>query len=126
MTQSFKTAVVIWSHGSRDPEWKENIESIAQRMRQASPQTKVACAYLELCPPDLVQAVAPLVVAGVRQIRLVPLFFGMGTHIRKDLPERVNLLRQAYPDLGVELLKPAGDHPGVQDAVVRYALESLA
>ena len=119
-------AIVIWAHGSRDPVWRDNIEAMAQRLRQASPHTPVTCAYLELCEPDLIQAVRPMVEQGINHFRVLPLFFGIGKHIRADLPERIQGLIQAYPGLRVDLLPAAGDDPGVQDAVVQLALQSTA
>ncbi len=125
-TQSVPSAIVIWAHGSRDPVWRENIESMAHRLRQASPSTPVACAYLELCEPDLIQAAMPLVEQGVTHFRVLPLFFGIGKHIRADLPERIQGLKAACEGITVELLPAAGDDPGVQQAVVQLALQSTA
>ena len=121
-----QTAVLIWAHGSRDPIWRENIEAMAMRMREASPGTPVACAYLELCEPDLIQAAKPLFEHGIRSFRVLPLFFGIGKHIRADLPERIQGLKDALDGITVELLPAAGDDPGVQLAVVRLALQSTA
>jgi sirohydrochlorin cobaltochelatase len=120
------TAVIIWAHGSRDPAWQDNIHAMAQAMREREPNKAVACAYLELCEPDLVQAAAPLIAQGVDHVRVLPLFFGIGKHIRADLPERIAALQQAYPELGVTLLPAAGDDAGVRAAVAQLGLQGRA
>jgi sirohydrochlorin cobaltochelatase len=119
-------AVIIWAHGSRDPAWRDNIHAMADAMRTLDPNTPVACAYLELCEPDLVQAAAGLVPQGVSEVRVLPLFFGIGKHIRADLPERIAALEQAYPSLSVTLLPAAGDDAGVRAAVARLGLQERA
>ena len=120
------TAVIIWAHGSRDPVWRDNIEAMATAMRERSPTTPVACAYLELCEPDLILAAGPLVERGATHLRVLPLFFGIGKHIRADLPERIAALQSAYPEVQITLLPAAGDDPGVRAAVVRMGLQERA
>ena len=120
------TAVIIWAHGSRDPVWRDNIEAMATTMRQLSPNNPVACAYLELCDPDLTHAASALVEQGITHLRVLPLFFGIGKHIRADLPERIAALQSAYPELHITLLPAAGDDPGVRAAVARMGLQERA
>ena len=54
MTDSpFKHAIILFAHGSRDSLWRRPIEAVADQVKQLSPETEVACAYLELTEPDL-------------------------------------------------------------------------
>ena len=107
------TGVVLFAHGSRDPLWRLPIEAVAQDLRIRHPSTPVACAYLELCEPALPQAVAELLARGVRRVRILPVFFGMGKHAREDLPELVRELAAAHPDIDWVTLPPAGEHPAL-------------
>lgn len=118
-------AVVLFAHGSRDPLWRAPIEAVAQAVRQQSPDTAVACAYLELCPPDLPQACQALMDQGATTVRVLPVFFGMGKHAREDLPELMTALRQQHPGTHFELLPAAGEHPALTQLLAHMALGTL-
>ena len=119
---SLSCAVVLFAHGSRDPLWRGPIEAVAARVRALSPDTPVACAYLELCEPSLAQAVADLVDQGVNHIRLLPVFFGMGKHAREDLPALAQALGSQHPGLALTLLPAAGEHPALTTLLAQMAL----
>jgi len=103
--------IVLFAHGSRDPLWRAPIEAVAAQIRARQPGTPVQCAYLELCTPSLVEAAAELAAAGVRHLRVFPLFLGVGKHAREDLPELIESLQTAHPGLEIELLPAVGENP---------------
>ena len=111
MTYSAQTprGIVLFAHGSRDPLWRAPIEAVAAQIRARQPETPVLCAYLEMCPPTLSDAASNLIAAGARQLRVFPLFFGVGKHAREDLPLLLAQLRAAHPDVAIELLPAAGE-----------------
>src|SRR6187549_1523424 len=104
-------AIILLAHGSRDPLWRAPIEAVAAQVRASAPGTPVCCAYLELCPPTLPEAAAELVAAGVRAIRVFPLFFGVGKHAREDLPLLVAQIQASHPGIAIDLLPSAGEYP---------------
>ena len=106
-------AIVLFAHGSRDPLWHRPIQAVAERIRTRSPQTLVACAYLELTPPDLPTSVEGLLEKGCTSLRILPMFLGIGKHARKDLPLLIAALRQSHPDLTIEVLPSVGEHPAL-------------
>jgi sirohydrochlorin cobaltochelatase len=103
--------IVLFGHGSRDPAWRAPIEAVAARIAQRAPTTPVRCAYLELCAPDLASVAAELVALGVDELRVLPMFLGMGRHAREDLPTLVHELQQRYRKLRIEVLPPVGEDP---------------
>ena len=44
---TYPHAIILFAHGSRDVLWRRPIEAVANEMKQLSPDTQVACAYLE-------------------------------------------------------------------------------
>ena len=76
--------LILFAHGSRDPQWRAPMESVAARAAALDPQTRVACAYLELMEPDLPACAATLAAEGVHEITIVPMFLGVGRHARPD------------------------------------------
>ena len=116
------SAVVLFSHGSRDPLWRAPIEAVAAHIKADHPQRPVVCAYLELSEPPLAQAVAGLVKAGATHVTVVPMFLGTGKHAREDLPELMAELRQAHPEVRFELLPTAGESPRLTALMAELAL----
>lgn len=108
-----RTGVILFAHGSRDPLWRLPIDAVAQRMQHQWPDLPVACAFLELTTPTLPEVVEQLMKQGLEHLRIVPMFLGVGRHAREDLPQLVEDLRQAYPQVAFELMAAVGEHPAM-------------
>ena len=116
--------IVLFAHGSRDERWRAPVEAVARQVTVLDPTARVACAYLELVAPDLRSAAQALVAAGARRIRIVPLFLGMGRHVREDLQRLVDELRALRPEVEFSLRPAVGEDPEVIALLAQKALES--
>jgi len=116
-------AIVLFAHGSRDPLWHRPMQAVATRVEQRLPSARVACAYLELSSPSLNDAVQQLVDAGCTQIRVVPMFLGVGKHVREDLPGMLQSLTDQHPLIAFEPLPAVGEHPDLLNLMAEIALE---
>ena len=116
--------VILFAHGSRDPLWRLPIDAVAERMRAQQPGRPVAVAFLELTEPDLPHTVEALMKQGVSRVRIVPMFLGVGRHAREDLPELVQGLTEAYPQMSFELLPAIGEHPAMTALMAEIAAGS--
>jgi sirohydrochlorin cobaltochelatase len=128
MTAGFQTgdskcAIILFGHGSRDTQWHVPIQAVAQRIRATSPSTTVACAFLELTEPSLAAASSVLIEAGVRQIKVLPMFLGVGRHAREDLPALVVALQLRYPDVIFNVAAAVGENAEVLDLLANIALK---
>jgi len=112
-----KEGIVLFAHGSRDPQWAQPFEQIRARLHRAGFEVRVA--YLESMRPNLGEAIAALSAAGAREIRIVPAFLGAGGHVKEDLPRLVADAARAHPQLKLSLEKPIGEQPAVIDAIAR-------
>ena len=121
---TYPHAIILFAHGSRDALWRRPIEAVANEMKQLSPDTQVACAYLELTEPDLPTTVAGLVQTGVNAIRIVPMFLGVGRHAREDLPLLLKDLIVQHPGVTFELRNAIGEEPEMTRAMAAIALKS--
>ncbi len=113
--------LVLFAHGARDSRWKapfERLEGLLRGMR-ADP---VALAFLELMDPDLPTAIGDLVAHGCERITIVPVFFGQGGHLRRDLPELVEQCRESYPDIEMRCSDAVGEDEGVLSAIATFCL----
>ena len=102
--------IVLLAHGSRDPLWRAPIEAVAAQICARQPDILVRCAYLEICAPSLPDAATDLIASGALQLRVFPLFLGVGKHAREDLPLLIEQIRTAHPDVSIELLPTAGEY----------------
>ena len=109
-----KEGIVLFAHGSREPEWARPFESIAAELRK---QFRVELAYLERMQPTLDEAVAALASSGVKRVRIVPVFLGAGGHIREDLPKLVAAARTRYIGIEIVLEPTIGERKEVTDAI---------
>ena len=117
-----QSGLILFAHGARDPAWVQPFEAIAARVRALSPETPVRLAFLELMEPDLDAAASELIASGVDSIRVVPVFFGQGGHVRRDLPGRVAALRIRHPQVAFDTAPPVGESRTVLDAIARFCL----
>ena len=118
------SAVVLFAHGSRDPLWRAPLEAVAQCIRKEHPGKPVACAYLELCEPDLPSAVRDLVDAGAQRVTVVPMFLGTGKHAREDLPLLVQQLRVDHPAVKFHVQQAIGEDPRMTALMANIACEA--
>ena len=114
--------IILFAHGSRDPLWRIPIEAVATHIRARQPGTPVSCAYLEICTPSLPEAATDLIAAGARQIRVFPLFLGVGKHAREDLPLLIEAIQAAHPGIEIELLPTAGEYAQLTALMADIAL----
>jgi len=116
--------IVLFAHGSRDPLWAKPLQAIAHAVSQASSQSMVRCAYLELMTPNLEDVIAEMAAKGVDHIRIAPMFLGVGKHAREDLPELVRALQLTHPTIRFDLKPSIGEHPELIAAITKILLAS--
>ena len=125
MTQAMaptNTGIILFAHGSRDEQWRLPIEAVATHIKQREPTARVRCAYLELCSPSLPEAAIQLIAGGAQQLKVFPLFLGVGKHAREDLPLLIEQIRTAHPNVQVDLLPTAGEYAQMTAVMADIAL----
>lgn len=121
-TTTESLGIILFAHGSREPQWRAPIEAVALQISARQPDALVRCAYLEICDPSLLDAASELIAAGARQLRVFPLFLGVGKHAREDLPLLIVQVRAAHPDVPIELLPAAGEYAQMTALMAEIAL----
>lgn len=121
-TPAPQRGLILFAHGSRDPQWRAPMEAVAARAAALDPQARVACAYLELMAPDLPACAADMAAHGVTDISIVPMFLGVGRHAREDLPPMLGELRRRHPQVRFELRPSIGEDARVVDMLARIVL----
>lgn len=117
-----KTALILFAHGARDPEWAEPMRRVCAAVRAQAPGVRVELAFLEFIRPDLRTCSESLVAEGIEQILIVPMFIARGGHLKRDVPLLLDDLRQRYPRTGFELAAVIGEVESVVQAMTRHVL----
>jgi sirohydrochlorin cobaltochelatase len=117
--------LILYAHGARDLRWAEPFERLLSRLHERQPELPATLAYLEHMSPDLTAAARALASRGIERIRIVPLFFGRGGHLREDFPAQVDAARAAVPGVTFEIVPAAGEAPAIIEALADFALDSL-
>jgi len=116
--------MILFGHGARDARWKEPFARLAQKLAatrgEAAP---VSLAFLELMTPSLPEAIAAQAALGCDAITVVPVFFGQGGHIRRDLPALIAQCQAAHPHVRLACASAVGEDDGVLEAIVQYCLK---
>ena len=115
--------LILLAHGARDPSWATPFEAVAARVRTKAPATLVRLAFLELMAPRLADAGAELAALGCARIDVVPVFLGMGGHVRRDVPAQLAVLRDAHAGVTWTLHDAVGETPHVIAALADAALD---
>src|SRR6266850_674956 len=113
---ALKEGIVLFAHGSRDPEWARPFQRMSEIVGRTAPHCVVRLAYLEIMRPSLEEAVAALA-KSVKRIRVVPVFLGQGSHLKEDLPRLIAAVRGDYPGVEISLEPAIGEQPRIIEAI---------
>jgi len=117
--------IVLFAHGARDARWAEPFARLQRLVAARLPDAQVTLAFLEHMTPDLAAAAQALAAKGVTRVRVVPLFFGRGGHLREDFPGHVARAQAAVPGLVIDVTEAAGESDAVLAALADFALAGL-
>jgi sirohydrochlorin cobaltochelatase len=121
---SNRHGIILFGHGARDPRWAEPFERLAGKLR-AMRRDPVGLAFLEFMTPDLPAAISALAADSCDAVTVVPVFFGQGGHVRRDLPEVIDRCRAMYPSVDIRCAVAVGEDEAVLDAVAGYCLRQV-
>ena len=111
------SAVVLFAHGSRDPQWVHPFRVVQEKLAAQRPELAVELAFLEFMQPSLPEAVNRLATAGHGRITIAPLFMAQGAHMKRDLEGLAAGLRARHAGIEIKVLPAAGEAGPVLDAI---------
>lgn len=119
-----KSGLILYVHGARDPRWAAPFVRLRDRVASLAPHCMVEIAYLEHLAPDLPKAALDMAARGITHVRVVPMFFGRGGHLRNDFPQQLRAARTAAPLVTFEITQAAGESEQVLEALAEFALRA--
>lgn len=119
--------MILFGHGARDARWQEPFQRLAAKLAAARGASQpVSLAFLELMTPSLPDAIDTQIAAGCTAITVIPVFFGQGGHVRRDLPALIDACQARHPNVRLRCASAVGENDAVLDAIVQFCLENDA
>ncbi len=118
-------AIVLFGHGARDARWREPFDRLASLWKARYPYTRVELAFLELMQPSLEEAIAAQVLAGAKEVVVVPVFFGQGGHLRNDFPVLLASCQKKFPSVTLSSTPAVGEDNAVLQAIIDFAARAI-
>ena len=106
------SVIVLFAHGSRDPNWATPLRALRASVADQSPDP-VVLSFLEWQPPSLEDTLNDLATTGHQTIVVVPVFFGRGHHIREDLDLIIRGAQKMYPSVVFQVTGTLGEEPTI-------------
>lgn len=120
-----KTALILFAHGARDPEWASPMRRVRAAILERSPTLRVELAFLEFIAPDLETCATALADAGFTTVIVLPMFIAQGGHLKNDAPLLIERLRARHPATRFVLCPPVGETEAIVQAMAAYALDLM-
>ncbi|QWE02871.1 sirohydrochlorin chelatase [Polynucleobacter sp. JS-JIR-II-b4] len=118
-------AIILFGHGARDVRWREPFDRLIDLWRQQHAGILVELAFLEMMQPSLEEAVTTLGTQGATEIKVVPVFFGQGGHLRNDFPVLLDACRDKFPNIHLSTTPAVGEDLAVLQAIVDFGARAL-
>jgi sirohydrochlorin cobaltochelatase len=112
------SAVILFAHGAREPEWAQPFESVRDRLRADG--TSVELAFLEFMSPCLDEAAARLADRGIGTVIIVPLFLAQGAHLKRELPAMVAKIRKRHAKTEFRVTPALGESAEIVAAIAEW------
>ena len=137
-----KKVLVVVSHGSKRKESDQEFKNFIKKLKQINSESKnsekfvslavisdevgssdlsgsyaeIKGACLEFASPQLETVIEDLLKERYEHFDILPLFIFAGYHVRQDIPERMEKLKNRFEQLNYNVL----DHPAAADDFVPY------
>jgi sirohydrochlorin cobaltochelatase len=113
-------AIVLFAHGSRDPDWAGPFQLLRTLVAARRPGARVELAFQEHMSPALEQAIDAAAAGGAARVLVVPLFLAPGGHIKRDLPALLAAARARHPALAIRATSSIGEERDVLAALADW------
>ncbi|MDP2654286.1 MAG: CbiX/SirB N-terminal domain-containing protein [Candidatus Omnitrophota bacterium] len=104
-------AVLLASHGSYSPKTKQEIITLARRLKRRSGRGIVRYAFLEIESPNIPHGIDLCVQDGATEIIVLLNFLNSGKHADQDIPKIIRNATLRHPGIKIRMTKPLAHHP---------------
>lgn len=118
-------ALLLVAHGSRRIESNQEVMNLASELEKISGDhfDSVQCAFIQFGEPSFQGKVDELVKMGANEIKVLPYFIAAGSHVQKDIPELIQIVKNKYPDIRLKIMKHFGSFSGILKFILDESLK---
>jgi sirohydrochlorin cobaltochelatase len=121
MSSPLRRAIVMFCHGSPDPEWSKPFFALQDIIAAKAGKMPVALAYLDPAKPTFADVVAQLAATGIKHITVAPIFLARGSHVKKDLPELVAAAKEMH-GIEFQVLSTIGEDENLLTSIAEWVM----
>jgi sirohydrochlorin ferrochelatase len=116
-------ALLIVAHGSRREASNQEVRQLTERVRvRAGPlYSEVACAFLELAEPSILEGIHNCIANGADHLLVLPYFLSAGRHVSQDIPKILARAREIYPGVVIDLAPYLGAADAIPELLLTVA-----
>lgn len=118
-----KQAVIILGHGSKSSQAIDDFNYVVDLLKQKMDNEFVFGAHMEMAQPSLEDVVKNLDGRDVGKVIILPYFLFNGNHIKEDIPEKIEALKNLYLTMSFEFGTPIGKEPLMADIMLKKVQE---
>ena len=106
--------IILMGHGSRSSETKQELESIADRLKNKYNYSHVDICFFSIGSPSLPEMLEKCAAENANEVIVIPFFLLVGMHIRVDIPKLIQEESQKYSSMKIT----CGHHIGFDELIV--------
>lgn len=116
-----KTAVVVVAHGSKIKEANLGLYSVIENLKTTGRWDMVEPSFLQFEEPSLSCAVEDVINRGAEKVIVVPLLLFPGNHMKRDIPEEIEIQRTRHTGVDIVLTR----HMGIDNRIAQIVVERI-
>jgi len=120
------TGLLVVGHGSKSSDAVIEFNATVEHLAKQTNDYVVRGAHMELAQPSIPQMVEELILQGIHHITVVPYFLFTGNHIKSDIPEILDEMKERFPAVSFSFGKPLGFEPILSTILLKRAQEATA
>ncbi len=111
--------ILILAHGSKNN--KDSIDilnKIIDMVKKDKKDLIIEGAFISFFKMNIETGIKSLIDKGVDDIYVIPYFLFEGTHVKKNIPDKINNILKAYPEVTVKIGKTLGTDPRLSKILI--------
>jgi sirohydrochlorin cobaltochelatase len=118
--------LILLAQGCEDPRWQKPYIHLLLKLKDELGEGRVRLAFLNKTEPSLMTSAQEAAADGIEHLTILPVFLALGGAAEQGIPLQVVEIKERFPNLGVVILPPIGEHPDVTETIYRIAKASCA
>jgi sirohydrochlorin ferrochelatase len=108
-------ALILVAHGSRKESSNQEVMALGEALKRLKEKefALVVTCFLEFAQPSLQKSILTCIEKGMEEIIVLPYFLASGNHVTRDIPQIIDTIRTAHPEVRIILKAHLGSAVGM-------------